>query len=217
LFQHLVYSLTTLSVGAVMATVFVLSVLETSLVVGLVLPGEVLVAACVGLLHLYWVPLAGVAAAAGCLTGQFIGYFLGLKLGPTLRDGWVGRRTGPDRWAQAERLVQAAGFWLLITARFVAVVHTLAPVLAGALRMPIRRFALSAALSSALWAMVWVTIGAVVGQTGRMLDHGLIITGMVIVGVVVATVVSSRLLRAPTRSRESTLSREGSGPARDDQ
>ena len=144
--------LATLAPATILVTIFVLSFLETSVLVGVLLPGEVLVAACVGVLPVSWSLLAAVAAAAGCLIGQLAGYLLGRALGPALHNSWIARKAGPERLAQAERLVRDAGGWLLVIARFVAVAHTLAPVLAGALRMPTRRFIWFAMLSGAIWA-----------------------------------------------------------------
>lgn len=204
MFDDLLPDLTGLPTDAVLVTVFVLSFLETSVVVGVFLPGEVLVAACIGVLPAALSPLAGVAAATGCLIGQVVGYLVGRALGPTLYHSWLGRRTGPHRLAKAEQLARDAGGWVLITARFVAVAHTLAPVLAGVLRMPARRFGASAALSSTIWAVVWTALGVVVGQTGRLMDPGLMTTVLVIAGTVTATLVAGRVLRVSRRSRSAT-------------
>lgn len=203
---------TTLSPVAILVTVFVLAVLETSVVVGLVLPGEILVAACVGVLDLGWWPVTVTVAAVGCLIGQTAGYGLGRAMGPALQHSWIGRKTGPDRLAQAERLARETGPLLLITARFVAVVHTLAPVLAGTLRMPVRRFLWCAALSSTIWAVVWTAIGTALGQASRFVDPGLVTTVFAVVGVVIATVVFGRVLRTSRRCVDSDEAADEDGP-----
>jgi membrane-associated protein len=200
LFQAWVPELTTLSPPAVLITIFVLSVLETSFVIGIVLPGEVLVAACIGVLQPSWSPWAGVVASAGCLAGQVLGYLLGRSLGrATLYGGWLGRKVGRERLAMAERIARDTGGWLVITARFVAVLHTLAPLLAGALRMPLRQFLCWAALSAVVWAALWTAVGAALGHAGRVLDQDLVTIGFVAVGALVATVVSARTLRGSAR------------------
>ena len=204
---------TTLSPVAVLVTVFVLSVLETSVVVGLVLPGEVLIAACIGVLDLDWWPVTITVAAAGCLFGQTAGYGLGRAMGPALQHSWIGRKTGQERLAQAEQLARETGPLLLISARFVAVVHTLAPVLAGTLRMPVRRFLWCAALSSTIWAVVWTAIGTALGQAGRYIDPGLVTTVFAVVGVGIATLVFSRVLRATRRQAAGEKGDDGDGAA----
>jgi membrane protein DedA with SNARE-associated domain len=194
-FQDLMPDLTTLAPAAVLATIFVLSVLETTLVVGVVLPGEVLVGACIGVLHVSWSPIAGVVAAAGCLAGQLVGYAIGRWLGPAVKHGWIGRKTGVKRWEQAEKLVGDSGGWLLVTARFVSVAHTLAPVLAGALRMPLRRFGLFATVSAVVWAALWTAIGAALSGASQFVDPGLLSWAMVLGGVVIGGIVMSKLLK----------------------
>jgi membrane-associated protein len=192
--------LTTLAPVAVLGTIFVLSFLETTLVIGVVLPGEVLVGACIGVLHVSWSPIAGVVAAAGCLAGQLGGYGIGRWLGPAAQHGWIGRKAGPKRWQQAERLVGDSGGWLLVTARFVSVAHTLAPVLAGALRMPLRRFTWFATISAVVWAALWTAVGAALSGASQFIDNGLLSLIMVGGGVVIGGIVMSRLLRKPATS-----------------
>jgi membrane protein DedA with SNARE-associated domain len=195
LFQDLMPDLTTLPPVAVLVTIFVLSFLETSLVIGVVLPGEVLVGACIGVLHVSWSPIAGAVAAAGCLAGQMCGYLIGRRLGPAIREGRIGRKAGPHRWEQAERLVGGSGGWLLISARFVSVAHTLAPLLAGALRMPLRRFTLFAAISAVVWAAIWTVVGAALSGASQAVDPGLLSLLMVAGGVVIGAIVTRKLLR----------------------
>ncbi|TQJ02147.1 DedA family protein [Amycolatopsis cihanbeyliensis] len=207
MFEDLMPDLGALPPLAVLATVFVLAFLETSLLVGVFLPGEVLLAGCIGVLHVTWSPLAGLVAAAGCFAGQLVGYLIGRRVGPALQRGWIGRKTDPRRWEQAEQLVRSSGGWLLVTARFVAVAHTLAPALAGVLRMPLRRFAWFAALSSAVWAALWTAVGAGLGQAGQLLDQGLLTTALVLGGIVISTLVVGRVLRKPAEDMETVPER----------
>ncbi|CAM4107567.1 DedA family protein [Kibdelosporangium persicum] len=194
--------LTALSPVAVLVTIFVLAFLETSVVVGVVLPGEVLVGACIGVLHVAWSPLAGAVAAAGCLAGQLGGYALGRWSGPAIKHGWVGRKAGPKRWAQAERLVGESGGWLLVTARFVSVAHTLAPVLAGALRMPLRKFTLFAGVSAVVWAALWTAVGAALSGVGQFIDPGVLSLALVGGGVVIGGLIMTKLFRRFDKAAE---------------
>ncbi|MCE7005980.1 DedA family protein [Kibdelosporangium philippinense] len=195
MFEDLMPDLTALSPVAVLVTIFVLSFLETSVVIGVVLPGEVLVGACIGVLHVAWSPLAGAVAAVGCLAGQLGGYALGRWSGPAIKHGWVGRKAGPKRWAQAEHLVGESGGWLLVTARFVSVAHTLAPVLAGTLRMPLRKFTAYAAISAVVWAALWTAVGAALSGASQIIDPGLLSFAMVGGGVIIGGIIMTKLLR----------------------
>nr|WP_052479314.1 VTT domain-containing protein [Kibdelosporangium sp. MJ126-NF4]CEL23572.1 DedA protein [Kibdelosporangium sp. MJ126-NF4]CTQ93109.1 DedA protein [Kibdelosporangium sp. MJ126-NF4] len=202
MFEGLMPDLTALSPVAVLATIFVLSFMETTVVIGVVLPGEVLVGACIGVLHVAWSPLAGAVAAVGCLAGQLGGYALGRWSGPAIKHGWVGRKAGPKRWAQAERLVGESGGWLLVTARFVSVAHTLAPVLAGALRMPLRKFVTFAAASAVVWAALWTAVGAALSGASRVIDPGVLSFALVGGGVVVGGVIMTKLFRRLDKAAE---------------
>ncbi|WP_173127005.1 DedA family protein [Kibdelosporangium persicum] len=202
MFEDLMPDLTALSPVAVLVTIFVLAFLETSVVVGVVLPGEVLVGACIGVLHVAWSPLAGAVAAAGCLAGQLGGYALGRWSGPAIKHGWVGRKAGPKRWAQAERLVGESGGWLLVTARFVSVAHTLAPVLAGALRMPLRKFTLFAGVSAVVWAALWTAVGAALSGVGQFIDPGVLSLALVGGGVVIGGLIMTKLFRRFDKAAE---------------
>ncbi|MET0236869.1 MAG: DedA family protein [Kibdelosporangium sp.] len=195
MFEGLMPDLTALSPVAVLVTIFVLSFLETSVVIGVVLPGEVLVGACIGVLHVSWSPLAGLVAALGCLAGQLGGYAVGRWSGPSIRQGWIGRKAGPKRWEQAERLVGESGGWLLVTARFVSVAHTLAPVLAGALRMPLRKFGLFAAASAVVWAALWTAVGAALSGASQFVDPGIVSFAMVAGGIVIGGIIMTKVLR----------------------
>lgn len=197
MFDVLTRDVGSLPIAALLAVLFGIAVLETSLVVGVVLPGEIMLASGIGMLPTAWTPVAGVLLAAGCFGGQLVGYLIGHRFGPTLRDGWVGRRTGPRVWAQAERVVHQSGGLLLVGSRFVAIAHTVVPVVAGALRMPIRRFTGYAALSSIVWAALWTVAGTVLGGISRAIDPGLLNTALVIAGVVIGTIVIGRVIRKP--------------------
>ncbi|ALG13780.1 hypothetical protein AOZ06_49140 [Kibdelosporangium phytohabitans] len=212
MFEDLMPDLTALSPVAVLVTVFVLSFLETTVVIGVVLPGEVLVGACIGVLHVAWSPLAGAVAAVGCLAGQVGGYALGRWSGPAIKHGWIGRKAGPKRWAQAEHLVGQSGGWLLVTARFVSVAHTLAPVLAGALRMPLRKFVAFGAFSAVVWAALWTAVGAALSGASQVIDPGVLSFALVGGGVVVGGLIMTKLFRKFDEAAEQRSEEEPTPP-----
>lgn len=177
--------------------IFIVAVLETTLVIGVPLPGEILLVGLVGTLAPEWVVPAGLLAAAGCLTGQVIGFVIGHRYGPALRTGWVGRRAGERAWVRAERLVRRSGGLLLIVARFVAVAHTLAPPLAGTLRMPFRRFVVFAGVSALLWSSVWTLCAWMINHLSGGVDQDLISWVLLVGGIVLAAWVIGGLTRDP--------------------
>ena len=119
----------------------VFTTLETSALVGLLVPGDavVLLAGTTATSPTRFVALVG-AAVAGSLAGESIGYLLGRRFEERLRFGRLGRRLGERNWAKAEAFLNGRGGRAVFAARFVAVVHALLPVVAGTVRMPYRRF-----------------------------------------------------------------------------
>ena len=97
----------------------------------------------------------GAAAVIGAVVGDSIGYSIGRRFGMPLFDR-LGRRFpkhfGPGHVALAERLFNRWGARAVFFGRFIALLRIFAGPLAGALKMPYRRF-LAANVSGALcWA-----------------------------------------------------------------
>lgn len=139
---------------AVAALVCVVIGLES---MGIPLPGELtLVSASLlsatGALHPLWV--AG-GAATGAIVGDSIGYVIGKRGGRALLER-LGRRfpkhLGPEHLARAERTFARWGVWAVFFGRFVALLRILAGPLAGALRVPYRKFLLANASGGIVWS-----------------------------------------------------------------
>lgn len=164
-------------------TVLGLMVLDTTAVVGLLVPSDALVLASAGAAGPAGAPLVALAAVAGTLTGWSLSWWLGRRCGGRLRGSRAGRLVGPARWDAAERLLTGEGARLLLVVQFLPVVNALVPLLAGALRMPYPRFLAHAAVGTAAWAATYSTLGALSASvTGGPLLLGL--PGLLIGGLV---------------------------------
>ena len=138
--------------------------LEAAFGIGVVVPGEAVVAA--GAAVLAGGPLVTVAwfaVAAGAFAGDQLGYVLGRRYGTAVAESWVGRRLGRARWELASRLIQRRSFWIIVVARLIPGVRTLVSAAAATAGVPWARFAVPDALASATWAGVWVLGGAALG------------------------------------------------------
>lgn len=133
---------------------------ETSLLVGMVLPGESAVLALGLLAHQGIVSLlpaaltAAAAAVIGVHAGYWVGRYRGLPTGsvlrrPTLRAVELFGRLGP------------AALWL---GQWTVGVRTLAPRLAGCSGMPYHRFARYSALTATTWGATLVLLGTLTGE-----------------------------------------------------
>ncbi|MBO0867201.1 MAG: DedA family protein [Micromonosporaceae bacterium] len=124
---------------------------------GIPLPGEIgLVSAALlaadGHADIAWV---AVAASAGAIGGDSLGYLIGHKGGRPLLVR-LGRRfprhLGPAHVARAEAFFARWGSWAIFFGRFVALLRILAGPLAGVLRVPYPKFLLANAAGGICWA-----------------------------------------------------------------
>ena len=182
--------------GTVIAGVAIL--LETTLFVGLIVPGDTLVvAAATGVRDpVHFVVLLVVVIAATIL-GQSLGFLLGRLAGPAIRRSRLGRRLGPA-WDRAAVLIERRGGVAVFVSRFLPVLHALMPVTVGMSTMPLRRFLAWAVPAAIIWAGMYVTVGAVAAEAFRALTDRLHLAGYVFAAVILAfalaVLVGKRLL-----------------------
>ena len=165
--------------------------LETSLLVGLVVPGDtiVLVAATavdgpgqyVGLLA---------AVILGALGGESVGFLLGRFFGPRIRHSRLGARIGEKNWERAANYVDRRGGIAVFISRFLPVLHSLVPVTVGMSNMTYSRFIRWTAPACVLWALAYVTFGSVAAVSYRELAQSLHFAGYLFVGAVVVFVIA---------------------------
>jgi membrane protein DedA with SNARE-associated domain len=124
---------------------------------GVPVPGEItLVAASLMAASHFTNPWAvAIAASAGAIVGDSIGYVVGRRGGRALLERLghrFPRHFGPAHLARAERAFERWGVWAVFFGRFVALLRILAGPLAGALRVPYRRFLVANASGGIVWA-----------------------------------------------------------------
>ena len=144
----------------------VMVTLETTVFIGLVVLGDVVVLLAGSTVTGpgRFALLAGIAAA-GSLAGETVGYLLGRQYGQRLRSSRLGRRLGEHRWAAAEAFLNGRGGRAVFAARFVAMVHAVLPVVAGTVRMPYWRFIGWCGAGSVVWSLLYVAAGAAAGAS----------------------------------------------------
>jgi membrane-associated protein len=181
-------------------TTFLFMVTETSLFIGLLVPGDVAVLVSGITAHSPAAYFALIAAAAtGAMLGETVGYLLGRRYGSQIRNSWLGLKLGAERWAHAERLAsdQNTG-WALVTSRFVPLLHSIVPIVAGTLSMPYLRFIAWEAAACTVWAATYLGIGALAGNVFH--DHGSRI-GYAVSAVLVLVILTGATLSRKARTR----------------
>jgi membrane protein DedA with SNARE-associated domain len=160
--------------------------LETSVLVGLVVPGDTIVIVAGTAVTS---PLQGVvlwtAVLAGSLLGESVGFVLGRYLGPWLRRSALGRRVGEANWARSERYLRRRGGVAIFLSRFLPVLHSLVPLTVGMSGYPYRRFLAWTTPACALWAGLYISVAAAAAGTYRELSDRIHFAGYLFVGAIV--------------------------------
>ncbi|ONK09724.1 Inner membrane protein YghB [Streptomyces sp. MP131-18] len=144
-----------------------------------------------------------VVAVAACavVAGDLLGHRTGRLLGTRLRTGRLGRRVPDAAWRRAEALMARRGGQAVFLSRFVPVVRTVTPHLAGATRLPCRRMAPYSASAALLWAGAEAGAGYAAAPA---LERALAVGGPLLAATaVVVTVVVLIRLRLRRRNRTS--------------
>ncbi|MFT4188844.1 MAG: DedA family protein [Aeromicrobium sp.] len=145
------------------------ALLETNIVTGLAVPGDlVMLVASAAVASVGEGLLLGVCVSVGAFTGEVSGYWLGrwARRGAR-RHGWLRRRAGRERSGRIAREVERRGGPWILAARFIPVFRTVTPFVVGLNGFPFRRFVAWAAPSCVLWSAVFVTLYAVASSSLR--------------------------------------------------
>ncbi len=132
------------------------------------LPGDSLLvtaglyAATTGKLSLLWLNLLLIPCA---ICGDAVSYLVGLKAGPMLFNRPRSRIFRPEHAAAAKAFYDRHGGKAIIMARFMPVLRTFVPVVAGVGQMPYRRFATFNVMGNVAWIFSMTLLGYFVGQT----------------------------------------------------
>jgi membrane protein DedA with SNARE-associated domain len=123
---------------------------------GLPLPGETLLIGAAIYARLTGdMSISGIviAAAAGAIAGDNLGYWIGRRYGVALVERY-GARIGisPEKFRLSQYLFHKWGGPVVFFGRFITILRILAALLAGANRMPLRQFMLYNAVGGIVWS-----------------------------------------------------------------
>ncbi|MGH8918077.1 MAG: DedA family protein, partial [Actinomycetes bacterium] len=119
----------------------------------------------------------------GTVLGYSASYAVGRRNGAAIRRSWLGRRIGPDRWVQAERLLRGPAGRTLALVQFMPLFNYLIPLLAGTLKVPPKRFVALIATGALAYSTCYVTLGVLAGGTGAAINDS---TGRLVALLVVS-------------------------------
>ena len=184
---------------------------ESGLLIGFFLPGDSLLFTA-GLLtadgeyitYPLWLVCLLITVAA--IAGDQVGYAFGKKVGPALF------RRPNSRLFKQENLLKAHGFFekygarSIVLARFVPIVRTFTPIVAGVSGMRYRTFVVYNVIGGVLWGTGVTVLGFFLGQIPFVKEHiELILIGIVFISVIPIAI---ELLRARLAARRGTTPAE---------
>lgn len=177
--------------------------LETSVLVGLVVPGDTIVivssTAVVGPVQYFSL---AVAVILGALTGESIGFALGRFFGPRIRGSRLGRRIGERNWVRAEIYLAQRGGIAVFISRFLPVFHSLIPLTVGMSAMSYRKFMAWTIPACVIWAFAYVSVGSFAAGSYRDLSSRASSAGYLFVAVIVVFLAAVVVVRKILEKRE---------------
>ena len=161
--------LQTIGLLGVIAVVFA----ESGLLIGFFLPGDSLLftagfLASQGVFSIAWLMIGCVVAA---IAGDNVGYAFGKRIGKkifTREDSFFFHK---DHLVRANTFYQHYGAKTIVFARFVPVVRSFAPIMAGIGEMHYKTFLFYNIIGGTLWVMGFTGLGYVLGSIIPNADH----------------------------------------------
>lgn len=112
-----------------------------------------------------------IGSVTAAIAGDQIGYMFGRKVGPALFNRPDSRFFKQKNVQKAQQFFEKYGSKTIVLARFVPVVRTFTPVLAGASRMNYRTFVLYNVLGGVGWGAGACLLGYYLGQVDIIANH----------------------------------------------
>ncbi len=163
--KHL-YNITSMYGVWTYAILFIVIFCETGLVVTPFLPGDSLLfaigsLAAIGAVRVeYAIPLLMMAAFSGDNTN----YWIGRKVGPKVFSQEKSRLFNKEYLDRTHKFFEKYGKITVIIARFLPIIRTFSPFVAGIGRMTYRTFLLFSVIGALLWVNLFVIVGYLFGN-----------------------------------------------------
>jgi membrane-associated protein len=156
---------------------------ETGLMVGFFLPGDSLLVtaglfAAKGDLNIVWLNLAVIAAA---IVGDATGYWIGRRAGKALYSRPNSFFFRKQHLVKTHEFYERHGGKTIVIARFVPIIRTFAPVVAGAAEMTYRQFAVYNVLGGIGWVLSMTLTGYFLGRAVPDIDKNIHIVVAVVI------------------------------------
>ncbi|MBI2371477.1 MAG: VTT domain-containing protein [Deltaproteobacteria bacterium] len=140
---------------------------ETGLLIGFFLPGDSLLVtagllASTGALD---IRLLNLLLSAAAIAGDSVGYYIGHKSGPRIFTREKSLLFARDHLVRTKAFYEKHGGKTIVIARFVPIIRTFAPVVAGVGQMAYRRFVSYNVFGGIFWVGSMTLVGYFLGRT----------------------------------------------------
>jgi membrane-associated protein len=205
--NHLMDNLLNIPPAVAFVLIALLVFAEAALFVGFVLPGEtaVLLGGVLAASGRVSVPVLLVVVVLAAVIGDTVGYEIGRKFGPRILASRPLKRH-QERLDGAQQALRTRGGPAVFVGRFTAFLRAVTPALAGASRMPYRRFLAYNAAGALVWGVGVCMIGYSAGASFAHAQQQLGRLSALLLIAVVVTGIAYVLVRRRARRRHRTLS-----------
>jgi undecaprenyl-diphosphatase len=152
---------------------FAAAIIEAVAVLGILIPGTPILMAVAGAAALAGMSMTPilVVSVVGAVIGDFISFYLGGRYNSKLRSLWPFSRK-PILMEHAEKFFDRYGTFSVALCRFVPVLRSTVPLVAGMAGMPRNRFLLANVSSALVWAPAHVYPAQLAGLSLERLQTG---------------------------------------------
>jgi membrane-associated protein len=185
------------------AVLFVIIFCETGLVIWPFLPGDSLlfaVGAVCAISNAISFPVVAVLLIVAANAGDIVNYTLGYRIGPKVFHG-ESKLLNKKHLTEAHEFYEKYGRLTIILARFVPIVRTFAPFVAGIGQMGFLKFEVFSIVGGALWVSICLTCGFTLAHNEFVQKHFqiviLAIVGVSLIPPVVQYLKTRRSVNAP--------------------
>jgi membrane protein DedA with SNARE-associated domain len=159
--------------GCALTVVFIAAIIEAVAVLGILIPGTPILMAVAGAAAMAgqpMLPFLGLSVV-GAVIGDFLSFWIGRRFSLRLRGVWP-FASRPTLMDNAVRFFDRYGIYSVALCRFVPVLRSTVPLVAGMAGMRQRRFVTANVLSAFVWAPVHIYPAQLAGLSINQMQDG---------------------------------------------
>jgi membrane-associated protein len=171
--------------------IFLVIFAESGVFFGFFLPGDSLLFTSGIFAHLgfFNIEILVLGCIASAILGGFVGYYTGKKVGPRLFVKEASLFFKKKYVLEAEHFYQKHGNAAILLARFIPIIRTFAPIMAGVGKMRLATFSVLNIMSGIIWPLVVTVLGYYIGSKIPNAQHYLLPISLGIILLSVAPII----------------------------